>query len=525
MKKAITLFAVFIFLSGTLFAQTNSSDVRQDGADNSAAVNQTGASNTFDYGVKGEENTLNTDQTGTGNTAYINQETWYDQPDAFQAYNNLNVVTSSQNGEENWIDAKLKGDENIINFIQDGSMNIIFGFGGVGTEFKYEGDYSEIDIEQINEGNMVKGDISGTNQDVDVYQISRSPGNVSEITIDAFLGSSAPDQMVDIEQDGENESYVTITGNGNSVKHNQYGEDNDGANPGTNMATTTIEGDYNSSDIEQEGQGNMATHTQQGSAVYHNEAQTLQDGIDNEAEIIQKGDNNYAYQDQDVWNGSADPDDDNNEADDNYSRINQQWGTWNHAESWQFGDDNSNEIIQDGHRNEAYVFQGKTDRKFGIDNASHGNDNWAKINQYGDDNAATVMQDGDGNQSLFSTADYGDCPECVEVFGTDHGEWWNTSVMQSGNNNDALTEITGDFNNTAQYQWENANDADIMINGNSNFAKQLQWANPTGAAVSTINITGSGNLAGSAQWGANSSTITVTGNGNKACVEQHNPMP
>lgn len=348
---------------------------------------QEGDGNQASYSVLGYDNTFSGEQDGQMNQMYIDQATWYD------ADNYGNQVTATQTGNENLLDAKLKGDENTLNFTQSGNFNEITGLSG--DPFMYEGDYSSIDIEQINDNNTVQAHIQGTNQDIDVWQKSYSPGNTSKIEIDASLGGGTASQSVFVMQDGtSNLSDVYIQGNGNTVEHTQP-QDLEGpviVNK-DNEAYTSIWGSANEASIYQEGDANLAEQNIWGSS---NSATTHQDGGYNEAYIDQKTDGNTALQVQDgYYYGGTESKWDNNEADYNYSNILQEGGSENMAKSYQSGDQNQVDIHQDGSGNSAIVDQGLWDQRFtpGV----HGSMNEATITQSGTGHSATILQNGNSN--------------------------------------------------------------------------------------------------------------------------------
>lgn len=442
MKKLLSVLALVIFATGMIVAQDNQSDVRQTGDGNTADAYQEGSGNILDYGVMGDDNTFDGDQLGMDNMMVIDQESWFDMPDAYQAYNNLNMVSVYQEGDENWAYGWFKGDENTISFTQMGNGNSI-GNEALGEPYIYEGDYSNITIEQVNGGNMAEGEIHGTNQDINVYQESLSPGNYSEIYIMGSLGGGTASQTVDIDQSGENESYVAIYGNGNTVKHNQYGEDGDGINPGMNMADTYIEGDDNMSDIEQEGQYNEAYHYMAGSAVYGNVAETEQDGEYNLAVVDQMTNYNTAIQVQDAYAPSDDilDTDASNEAEDNQSYIVQAGGDYNTAETYQFGDRNVAGIMQEGANNTVVVDQGIWDQRPSVGEANHGYDNVFDAQIAGDDNSLTALQDGFENVmefDLYTTHDGSNSRNIIDAY-------------QLGGANSMKVQVKGDDNTTFDF--------------------------------------------------------------------------
>ena len=370
----------------------NQAEVEAQGENNTASMSQYGYDNEASYSVFGYGNEFTGEQDGQMNQMFINQATWYD------AENYGNQITATQTGNENLLDAKLKGDDNTLNFTQSGSFNEIIGFGG--DPFMYEGDYSSIDIEQINDNNTVRADIKGTNQDLDVWQKSYSPGNTAKIEIDAALGGGAASQSVSVMQDGTNNlSDVYIQGNGNSVEHTQP-KDVEGpviVNK-DNEAYTSIWGSGNSASIYQEGDANQAEQNIWGTG---NSASTHQDGGYNEAYITQETGGNTALQVQDgYYYGGMESKWDNNEADHNYSEILQKGGSDNMAKSYQSGDQNQVDIYQDGSGNSAVVDQGLWDQRFtpGV----HGSLNEATIMQTGNAHSATILQNGNSNTATIT---------------------------------------------------------------------------------------------------------------------------
>lgn len=366
--------------------------VSVEGDNNNVGLTQDGNSNDARYTVLGYDNDFTGEQMGDENQMFVNQGDWYD------VDNYGNEIYAKQDGDMNVLDAKLKGDENFLDFIQEGSSNTITGFGS--DPFMYEGDYSDIDVEQINDNNTVRADIRGTNQDVDVWQKSYSPGNTAKIDIDASLGGGTANQSVEIKQDGSNNlSDVYIDGNGNSVKHTQpLDQEGPVIVNKDNEAYTEIWGSNNSSMIHQEGDANFADQDIWGSG---NTAETTQDGGYNEAYITQKTGGNTAIQVQDGYTyGGYESKWDNNEADHNLSEILQKGGSDNMAKTYQSGDENVVDITQDGSGNKAVVDQGLWDQRYtpGV----HGSLNEATIMQTGSGHSANVLQNGSNNTATIS---------------------------------------------------------------------------------------------------------------------------
>lgn len=413
-------------MTGMVVAQTgNTSTVTQEGDGDQATVNQTGNLNYMEYSVKGDENIFTASQdnsmkeTQEGNWMHVDQYSWQ------QNQNIGNVITATQMGDENDLDALLKGDRNNITFYQDGARNQIKGFSPAPDEsfteepFRLNSDDSYVSITQIGQDNLMRGDIQGNNQHVDVYQENGQPDdNVSEVFIRASWGNPAQ-QTVDIDQVGQNYSHAQIHGDGNAVTHNQYGNQ-EGSERGRNTAVTwIIDGEGNTSSIEQEGQNdagygfNYQNVTAPGDDPYYgawagawhkimgdnNTAITHQDGNDNKGVIIQSSDGNTARQVQDAWNGIAGEDDPNGEADNNQSWIYQHTGA-NDAYTFQFGDNNSARIIQNGDGNIAIGDQGIWDQERPAATGyapAHGYGNTMNVSQTGNSNWSHVIQNGNGN--------------------------------------------------------------------------------------------------------------------------------
>lgn len=467
MKKLMSLFAAVLFMAGMVVAQENEATTTIEGDGNTSSQEQYGGNNYSEYGVTGDGNEFvgtqdNTEKEGIGNDMKVDQLNWY------QAKNMGNMVEAHQLGDENDIDALLKGDDNEVYFYQEGKANVIKGKGmGISTSgnevyngsftddpFKLNSDHSDVHIEQYGQYNIVEGDIQGNYQDVNIYQESGDEidDNYSSVLIRASWGSTP--QYVDIDQIGENSSWVEIHGDGNDVTHYQYGTDNED-NPyiGNNTAVTDIDGDDNTSNIEQEGNNGGITQIfpmfsapnmplMPGAGHYitgnNNNADTEQDGNDNLASIIQDGDDNTARQLQDAWNGIPGTKDANNEADRNMSAIGQE-GDLNTAETYQFGDDNDVLIGQKGDGNEAYTDQGIWDQEREAMTGlvpSHGYGNWMEYMVEGDYNKFWGIQYGDDNKMK------------VDLTYTDGDEEYNyIDAKQLGDENELWFQLKGDNNN------------------------------------------------------------------------------
>jgi hypothetical protein len=413
MKRLASLLTMLVVMTGMVMGQGNTAQVTQQGTNDTSNVTQSGTNNYAEYSVYGDDNFFMGEQDnsmkeeGAGNDMKVDQANWFD------VSNYGNRVRAIQEGAGNDLDAILKGDENNITFKQEGRSNVIRGPGGAPVStftedpFKYNGDRSMIHVEQIGFQNVVVGDIQGSNQVVDIYQESATDvdDNYSEVMIRGSLGSPST-QTVDVDQVGQNESDIDIWGDGNSVTHDQYGGDDAGdPEKGTNVATTEIHGDGNTSWIEQEGLRNEATHMIGNSDVTGNEARTIQDGRDNVAEVEQLSNDNYARQVQDAWNGISGTLDDDQEAEMNESYITQQGGVGNSAETYQFGDGNYVDIMQDGANNTAITDQGIWDQERPAATgfmSTHSDNNMIDIDQTGFGHTAEVIQIGSSNSSTIS---------------------------------------------------------------------------------------------------------------------------
>jgi hypothetical protein len=349
-----------------------------------------------------------------GNDMKIDQYNWHN-----AGLNHDNYVYAYQYGDKNDIDALIKGDRNYIDFYQEGLSNVIMGFGNdpsaygsyspsfTETPFMFNGDDGIVYITQWGQYNMVMGDIKGNNQYVNIYQESADmiDDNHSEVYIEASFGNPSM-QTVDVWQVGENESYVTIYGDGNDVDHMQYGTDNE-ATPykGINTAGTYIEGNYNISYIDQEGENGDIPETSFKGAMHdifghHNMASTEQDGYGNWAYVSQEGDENTAIQAQDAWTYGGYEAIDDNEANYNISAIYQYGGDYNFAETYQSGDFNVIVIDQWGSSNTATVDQGLWDQR-PYATPMHGSYNDGYIYQQGTGQNATLYQAGSWNNSTI----------------------------------------------------------------------------------------------------------------------------
>jgi len=287
----------------------------------------------------------------------------------------------------------------------------------------------------------------------------------------------------------------------------------------SNSASSTANGNNNTSTIDQDGSSNTAEVVQNGS---HNEAMinqgTLDDAIlsnNDEARINQTGVGNSAeLHSRDGYSGSS--------ASVIYE-VDQQ-GNYNSVRARAFNAPAEGDIDQSGSHNSADLTQHTSD------------DMYAKLSQSGVGNTADIDQvQGANNAHLEATMEGNH--NSMDVTQT-NGAWQKLVVSVSGSHNavngtlgahdaDQFTEIAGVGNDFDFYQGESSdagisvsgdyNDIDLMQNGahNSVFAT-VPW-HKDGIVVSgshnTVDVTQNSNN--------NTATVDVSGVGNSATVTQN----
>ena len=360
MKKLLTA-VVFLLISTALIAQ-NTATTTQTGDDNNSTVGQTGSNysqvlqdgntNTANVGQEGTNtavvdqlnstlNTANVDQDGSGNEAYLTQgmvENYYAAP-----YN----ISTDMSANENTGSIDQLGDGNVVEFIQvgdnnegsaeqtgDGNTSYIyqgwaFGFWGETPITSALASYSStVGITQIEDDNYAAvWQYGGTNNDVSIHQ--DGVGNLSQIT-QGFIYEDAP----------YNFTHPVYNTQDNFASVEQYGNDNIGK-------------------AMQLGDGNSFTLTQNG------DGNSLGFGIDQTGLLLSRN----AYFEQD--------------GDDNIFVGTQNDGATLKHESFQFGDGNEIDLIQN--EGDVALIQ------------QSGDFNKANVYQYGVGNDATAVQNGDNN--------------------------------------------------------------------------------------------------------------------------------
>ncbi len=190
MKKLTTLLFVLVFASSMAFAQSNDSDVNQQGDDNSATVQQLGISNSvgLDQGV-------------------------------FDGYDS-NIAEINQNGEENSLAGYSHGDavqgkDNYLKLDQDGDYNeagVYQDFANSEAFIKQNGYENDAFVKQDAPKSYADVDQVGDLNTADINQNGTHPENENEAKV---------------WQDGDfNTTNIGQLGDQNSAKHWVYGDDN-----------------------------------------------------------------------------------------------------------------------------------------------------------------------------------------------------------------------------------------------------------------------------------------------------------
>ena len=337
MKRLISVLVAVMFMTGMVVAQSNESDVEQEGTGHEATVNQNGSSNTsnivqdqgfnydLDRGSKAE-----VDQDGSSNSSDINSWGWNHE------------VYVTQNGSENASALSQSGGENDAYVDQIGDKNILRGKSEGSAAYQKAGDPFG------NDKNYFDVDQTGNENTVGMWQ---------EHSAEAVVNQNGDKNLTEIYQSGP-----------------AYGDDN--------TANVVINGDENMTDVHQFGDGNSATlnvgHANYAPSNYSNEAAIKQTGNSNDASFdLQKGANNNADIDQ---NG-----------DNNYTELSVKYGNDNEAVVDVDGDANRSRIsvstqwgdMSDGNQ---------------INLTQDGYQNYASGDIEGDNNDIDVLQQGDYNR-------------------------------------------------------------------------------------------------------------------------------
>lgn len=480
MKKVMSLLVMVMFVAGMAMAQNNSATATQTGDKNTSTQTQTGDGNnaTVDQVMHGNANkgiesaqghTATQLQEGTDNSASLNQEDWGTGSGAFgstslqEQYGELNNARAGVRHDNNSTEQYQYGYSNASRLGVGGENNVVKtqqgedggNVSGNWTVVEIGGDdnaqaasgFDFLGVKQINgDENEAWIDIIGNQNKASVVQ-DGSGNNVGLRSMNGQGVSIVGDgNEVGVRQIGnENDASVEVYGGSNTSMIDQYRNEDGGINAvQANEASVIIEGTDNNSTIDQEGTFNQATHTIQGSAVSGNVAETEQDGNNNIAEIAQESDGNVAKQVQDAWNHGVPTvwgKDDNNEADFNESYITQKGGNGNVAETYQFGDQNVANVIQEGAGNSVIADQGIWDQRPTRGKAYHGKKNQLTVRMLGDGNEFDSKQVGSENIMDFDLYDHND--------GSNNGN--KIVARQTTYDNVMKVDIKGDNNKTFNF--------------------------------------------------------------------------
>ena len=365
-----------LFLSSTtalglsltaVLADGNTATVDQGGNANSAFVDQ-------DRGADGSAGA------GTDQTATIDQDGDDNETDVIQE-GDTNTTEVTQAGDRNRSDNTSTGARNTVTVDQGPeTVNTWFGpilFGGNDNEsdVAIAGDDNDVNVTQIRDGNESEVDVEGGDNDIDVTQDDSQfgDGNTSTVQIDgagAFGGDNGSNNEVTVNQDGDNDSEVSIFGDDNDVDVDQRGR-----NTLTIDISGVFEGDDNTVNVDQNA------------------------GFGNDADIGIIGDGNTLNIDQ-AGNNTATVDIDGNgyfwgyvipgEGDGNTVTIDQ-FGQ-NGATAGITGDNNTLDIDQDGFNTADVQLNG------GVSGSLESDNNRIAVDQFGE-NSVTVSLWGDDNNS------------------------------------------------------------------------------------------------------------------------------
>jgi len=245
----------------------------------------------------------------------------------------------------------------------------------------------------------------------------------------------------------------------------------------------------NSATVDQTGDGNDATVTQENSGS--NIAEVSQEGDDNQIDLTQR---NFGSAGSPGHEADLSQDGDNNEADvlsQGGVGVNtvtlDQIGDYNYARIDQFWGSNNADVKQDGEENEALVsHRGTFDSDASIEQIGNYNDAYIRDAGQGtgpnENNSASIFQDGDDNTSV---------------------------IDQFESNNRASSWIAGDGNTVTQTQFSDGNTQRVEITGSDNTYTVTQEVG-TGNQL-YVNSRGTGPGGNTSQ--SNNSSFTATQSG------------
>ena len=329
-----------------------------------------------------------------------------------------------------------------------------------------------LSLSALADSNYAEQEQYGGGDSATVEQYGQS--NVAYQWQNYYQGLLGGDNIAEIFQEGTgniasqvqegigNEAYITQIGNDNYAGNFDWaGQWQSGGDGWTGI------GNYNYSEIWQEGNANRAAQTTVG-----DDNATV--GDDNEAYITQIGNNNDAgfWGISELWGGT----------DAMFNAGQRQFGNDNIASIYQEGSYNralqrQNTFETPGDENTAYIEQHGTNSgnsPWGFDvvgagQKQFGNNNYASIYQNGWENYAYSIQTGNWNtvfQSQTGEYNYG--------IATQTGDGNSISQDQDGNYNRSIATQTGDGNWISQSQAGNWNYSIVTQTGNGNAATVTQ---------------------------------------------------
>lgn len=360
MRKILTLTFALVFLTGTAFAQDNSSSVTQEGDGHAATVTQVGADNAsvisqFEDGTligqPGDPSASATvSQTGNDNVSLLDQNAFFGNSDA----------TITQIGDDNYSNLQTQNGGGVADVFMEGDGNEL-----VSWRFRDRRDFganqkndNEFDLDILGDDNTVAMtqefafgdvDVTGAGNEVNLRQLSGANGATADFHSARIV----------IGGDGS-------TGNLNAVTVNQASES--GGTGGVNNGATVkvLRGDANTVEAAQFGSDNRQTIEVDGSANTYTAAQT---GSGNALYLNSRGTGQYFSGAGGVSNNT-------------FSLT--QDGMQNLVDAGLDGVGNSISITQDGSGN---VVDGPAAGRFDADG----------LGIIGDDNSVMVMQTGSGH--------------------------------------------------------------------------------------------------------------------------------
>lgn len=354
LKKLSAFTIAVLLMTGTAFAQSQSSDISVTGNDNDATVDQTGGLHEAQIkqvgdenettitqdgyshkGVqtmaRGDQNITNITQNGgdfattSGGNSLARVELWGDRNlvditqlgDAQRAFVDIqqganfdNDVDVRQEGSENAVNIDINGDANVVNTVQDGAQNGIGAvFGTVGVDV--DGNNNESIVQQVGDHNTTlftqDGDgnkavermTRGDGNAVDIYQMGDDNRAVYEIWGD--------DNTIDIDQmSSGNDVFIngrgTPTAPGGGVSDNTVTIHQGGGDFNTVSGFFEDGSESNMVSIMQSGTGNEVLSAS-GPGLFidgdHNTATIMQSGVGNSAEVEMIGNGNTSTVNQD----------------------------------------------------------------------------------------------------------------------------------------------------------------------------------------------------------------------------------